>query len=366
MLRVAFDEQIFLLQQAGGVSRYFVELVAQFDTGRFGVQPKLPFHRVWNQHALDGLPEHQLTAVSPLLAPYPDLLRAAARRRRPSAGVDLVHHTFYHPRFLRDFPGIPKVITIYDLIPELLGERGRFGRDPHMAKRDYLAAADAIILISASAEADMVRIYGQPAAPMHVVHLGVGPEFAAGGARPAGLPADYVLFVGRRGGYKDFATLVRAMEQMAPDYPQLDLVCVGGGPFTPEEGALLAASGLDARTRQCTLPDADMPGAYAHARVFVFPSRYEGFGLPVVEAMAAGAPAVLAQTPALAEVGGDAAAYFPAGDADRLTQVLAELLADGARRDELKTAGRRRAQHFTWAETARRTADVYAEVVAAR
>ena len=226
-MRIAFDEQIFLLQRHGGVSKYFVELIRAIEDLDQGVSVDLPYATVCNEHALQAWPGRFKPAKGPL-QPYPQLAVSATRPRRAGEGVDIVHHTFYNSRFLRDYPGVPKVVTIYDMIPELLGERGRFG-NPHMAKREYVRRASAIICISESARDDMLAVYGIPDCPVSVVHLGVDPSFAAGGPRPPGFPERYVLFVGRRGGYKDFATVAHAFEAIADGDPDLSLVCVGGG-----------------------------------------------------------------------------------------------------------------------------------------
>ncbi len=136
-MRVAFDEQIFLLQQQGGVSRYFVELLRHLPEVEPPVEVETPFRSVVNRHALEAAGGTRFSRARGPLQPYPHLAAAALRPRRRE-GVDLIHHTFYHPRFLRDYPGTPKVVTIYDMIPEVMGTRGRFG-NPHMAKREYVA-----------------------------------------------------------------------------------------------------------------------------------------------------------------------------------------------------------------------------------
>jgi glycosyltransferase involved in cell wall biosynthesis len=353
---VAFDEQIFLLQRFGGVSKYFVELIRALEDQSDDVSVELPYSTVCNEHALDAWPGRFKPARGPA-QPYPQLVAAGARPRRRPSGVDVVHHTFYNSRFLRDYPGVPKVVTIYDMIPELLGERGRFG-NPHMAKREYVRRASAIICISESARDDMLALYGVPDCPVEVVHLGVDPSFATGGARPAGFPERYVLFVGRRGGYKNFAAVARAFEAVAAEDKDVSLVCVGGGPLTAEEISTLGTAA--GRVSQHSLPDADMPGAYANAECFVFPSRYEGFGLPAVEALAAGTPTILARTSSLPEVGGSAASYFEPDDVDGLVHEVRRALALGPARDGVVAAGRRHAAAFTWARTALQTAQVYA------
>lgn len=356
-MRVAFDEQIFLLQQQGGVSRYFVELLRHLPEVDPPVDVATPFRRVVNRHALEALGGTRFARARGPLQPYAQLAAAAVRPRRREQ-VDVIHHTFYHPRFLRDYPGTPKVVTIYDMIPEVMGARGRFG-NPHMAKREYVARADLVLFISSSAQDDLISAYGRPSAPCVITHLGVDSRFLQGGPAPVGFPGEYVLFVGNRSGYKDFTTVLDGFLHARKELSGLHLVCVGGGPLTADERTRASTAGLDGRIHQFSLSDEQMPGAYAHAAAFVFPSRYEGFGLPALEAMAAGTPAVLARTSSLPEVGGDAATYFTPGDHEELASTLVDLLGDESRLADLIGLGKERARGFTWSRTAQLTCEAY-------
>lgn len=359
-MRVGYDEQAFLAQRRGGVTTYFVRLVEQFRADpALGVQPVLGWSMAPNEHAVEaGLArtvplDRGRSEFDPLASgtAYAANLPARLRARR----ADLQHYTFYHPRFLRRRAPIPTVSTVHDMIPELYPEL--FTRDPHLHKAEYVRRSDVVLCVSEATRQDLFRLHGDPGVPVRVTHLGVDEAFRPDLPRLPLMPARYVLFVGRRGGYKDFPVLVEALAQARLD--DVRLVLVGGG--TPDDGerALLDRAGLDGRWLQVAPSQAELPHWYSCAEAFVFPSRYEGFGLPTLEAMASGCPTVLARSSSLPEVGGDACEYFPPGDPAALAEVLRRMWDDAQLRAARRADGLTRAAEFSWRRTAEATAAAY-------
>jgi glycosyltransferase involved in cell wall biosynthesis len=364
-MRVGYDEQVFLAQSRGGISRYFVSLIEEFaaDPG-LGVAPVTGWRLSSNAHATEA----GLSRTLPALGRVPAAARAAyyvantsARRRAQAA--DLLHHSYFHPRFLAADSRAGHVTTVHDMIPELFPETFS-GANPHLAKRAYVEASDLIICVSQSAYDDLVTVYGKPAAPVRVIHHGVDLGFAPGLPEPEQRPARYLLYVGKREGYKDFGVLLQAFAAL--DDAGVVLVAVGGGPFSPAELSAQARLGVAGRVQQRGATDVQLRRLYAHAEVFVFPSRHEGFGLPTLEAMASAAPVVLADTSSHPEAGGEVARYFPPGDDEALRQALEQLLGDQALRRELGQAGVARAAGFSWQASARAHAEAYRSLFAWR
>jgi glycosyltransferase involved in cell wall biosynthesis len=362
-VRVAYDEQVFLFQKQGGISRYFANLIADLGRESYpGVDVSIPFRHVWNDYASADLEEFGVSMGPKALAPYP-LIAASFLRPRRREPVDLIHHTFYHSRYLRDYPGAKKVVTLYDMIPERFPDA--VSGKVHMAKAEYYQRADLLIAISESTKRDAIEAYGEPNCPIQVVPLGVSNRFADGGPPAPGLPAEYLLYVGQRGGYKDFDLLLRAFAQIAPSYPDLSLVAVGGGEFSASERRRIKELRLEGRVVQDYVDDEHLPGTYAGSRLFVMPSRYEGFGIPILEAMAAGAPVIAANASSFPEVGGEAIRYFTPGDSDDLVSNLEALLDSEIDREHLSVLGRTRAKDFTWSRTAEMTAAAYTSLTTA-
>jgi glycosyltransferase involved in cell wall biosynthesis len=246
--------------------------------------------------------------------------------------------------------GARVVYTVYDLIPELFIHPGKLLEE----RRAALSVADQVIAISQSTATDLQRLYGVPSDRITVVPLAT--HFCAQPAPPSGRP--YLLGVGNRAGYKNFSAALEAFAQLAPAHPELDLVCAGP-PFAEEEWRDLATRGLAARVRCLPRPtDAELIQAYAGAIACVVPSVYEGFGLPVLEAMACGAPVVSSSAGSLAEVGGEAALYAEP-TAPALAAALLRILREPALAEQLRRAGYARAAQFSWARTARETELVY-------
>lgn len=361
-MRVAIDEQIFAIQHVGGISRLFAELAEQYTsdpTLNVAMQPLgVP---IVNHYLLDNPVLRAALQVSPARNSYTSLARYFLTRR-PNHSVDVVHNTFYLPHGLTGFRGARRVVTIHDMIPEMMPETRR-RLDFITLKRRYVEAADHIICVSRNTKDDLIRIYGEPQAPITVVHHGVDPMFGPDGERQEDLPSDYILFVGNRNQYKDAPTLMRAFGRIAREYPHLTLLFVGGGPMTRAERVLIRSLDLDSRISQRSLPDRQMAAAYRQAAVCVFPSRLEGFGLPALESMACGTPTVLARSSALPEVGGDAALYFAAGDDDDLAQQMKTLLDDRELAVAARLRGLERSAQFSWRHCAEQTAQVYRSTV---
>lgn len=371
-LRVTFDREIFWAQRRGGVSRYFVELARQFGARpQLGVDARLPEGLTVNEHLHDFDPvRHPLLRAMPDVFPIRPLANRAMRiagRRAPTgwAQSDVLHHTHFAPEIVARTPKAIRVITVHDMIPVLMPDLPQ-ARTRSDRLRRALRAADGIICVSHSTKSDLMRLWGDSVrVPVAVVHHGVGEEFHPHGTQMT-LGSPYVIYVGTRRDYKDFDTLLRACAVPALRREMVRVLCVGGGPFTGSEASRIADLGLAEVVEQRDLSGSDLPAGYRGALAYVCTSKYEGFGLPVLEALACACPVVVSDTPALQEVGGAAVVSFPPGDADALAETLLQILGMGLREAaERAQRGSDRAGTFTWQATARATAAVYERVVEA-
>lgn len=364
-MRVALDEQIFAVQFHGGISRLFYQLARSFIADSSHGVDLAPLNApVVNEYLLADEVTSRYLNVSKARSPYSALARYL-RRSQNHSDADVVHNTFYLPRGLRSRPTSRRIVTIYDMIPELLpGTRRRL--DFLTLKRQYVGRADHIVCISESTRKDLLRVYPEVRTPITVAYPGVSANFHPAATTSFPLPIPYVLHVGNRSSYKDAYTLIEAFALIARRFLDYQLVFVGGGPLSAREISLIRESGIQGRVEQLTLSDTDVPAAYAQAAVTVFPSRYEGFGLPAVEAMASGSPLILADTSSLPEIGGDAALYFPPGNARVLSAILETLLRDSTERQDRSEQGILRARNFTWSGYADATANAYEQSLAAR
>ena len=352
------DEQIFAVQEFGGISRQFAELAEQFTSDPSHKVKLQPLNApVVNHYLLDDPALALFLKVRQAPSHYNALLHYFAHGRR-KAEIDLVHSTFYLPRGLGDHPGVPMVMTVHDMIPEIFPNTRR-RLDLITMKRRYVTRASHIICVSESTKRDLLRIYGQVEAPITVVHHGVDSVFQPDVACIPGFPDEYLVFIGNRGAYKDASTMLRAFQLVHREFPDLCLIFVGGGALTRSEAQAIANLGLSEKVRQVSLAEGDMAAAYANALLCVFPSQYEGFGLPALEAMACGTTLILAESSSMPEVGGEAACYFPPGDELNLSVQIRRLLSDEQERERLSCLGLSRVKEFTWKRAAAKTAEVY-------
>lgn len=285
-------------------------------------------------------------------------------------GVDVYHATNF---FLPPVRRARRVLSIHDLAflarPELCSPKvvGPFSAGIRRFVRD----ADAVLTFSEATKADIVDLLDVDPAGVRVTYHGVdaaGLEVTAGRAiehvrEVFGLEGPYVLFVGTLEPRKNIPTLVSAFAAVADEVPH-SLVLAGGEGWDQRTIAQrIEETGIGERVKRLGYVDlAELPALYTAADAFAFPSHYEGFGLPVLEAMACGCPVVASNSTSLPEVAGDAALLVDPVDQAALAEALRRILTDAALREELIAKGRQRVSRFTWEACARETLDLYHEV----
>jgi glycosyltransferase involved in cell wall biosynthesis len=288
--------------------------------------------------------------------------------------ADLYHATHY---VLPAVVPCRAVVTIHDIIhllyPQFLPSRLAFFYAQAMI-RGSLSRGDRVITVSRNTKQDLLRFFDVPADRIEAIYNGVesqfhhhlGPEDLQRWLQQLELPRPYLLFVGNPKPHKNLDLVLQAYARARSIHAfDVPLVCVGGR----------AEANLKIRQRAETLGIADrlvmlghvaseaLPAIYQGAMLFLYPTLYEGFGLPVVEAMASGTPVITSNTSALKEIGEGYAHLVDPLDVDALARAIAHLVSDEEHRDSLREMGLRRAQEFSWERTARRTLQVYREVL---
>ena len=289
-------------------------------------------------------------------------------------GVEIAHVPYFASPL---FPTTPTVVTVHDLIPMLLpAYRGSI----LVRLYTHLVAAaarkaDTVLTDSEASKQDIVRLLGIPAERVRVIYLAADDIYQpvldehrlAATRRKYGLPESYLLYLGGFDQRKNVPTLLKAFVQLAKDskaflvvadqLPERDLT------FSPDPRPIVQELGIGERVVFTGwVPEEDKPALYSGARALVFPSLYEGFGLPSLEALACGTPVIASNRGSLPEIVGDGGLLLEPDDVEGLTGAIEKLLKDDTLWGDLRERGLAHAARFSWEKTARETLAVYREI----
>jgi glycosyltransferase involved in cell wall biosynthesis len=359
MMKICYDYKIFSTQKYGGISRYFVELASRINQyPGADVRVIAPFYRS------KFLAEKSHTI--PILGIYSDLRGTRKLGRKLDAAFsvvlsavykpDIVHETYYS-RHRTSNSSAKTVITIYDTIEELFPEYFPGSQQSIEIRKAVYRRVDHFICISHNTRDDLIRLYAVDPAKVSVVHL------ASSLAPPAQPPVrntePFFLYVGERARHKNFLGLVAAFAQ-SQLFKTHQLVCFGGGPLRADEYERIDQLDVPRdRIVSVTGDDAKLASYYATAEAFVCPSIYEGFGIPLLEAMECGCPVLSGNTSSMPEVAGDAAIYFNARDTQEMAAALQKIVSSPEERLSLIAKGKERVKQFSWDICAQQTYSVY-------
>lgn len=376
-MKVLIDHQIFSYQKFGGISRYFYELIHQFETlEEIDYELASAYTKNYYLCASDPSKYYRLPVNIPeqarLFLEYQiNAMKSKSSLKR--GNYSLFHPTFYDPYFLKYIGKKPFTVTYYDMTPELFPDC--FVNKTlyyHLITSRWIAAKREIarrlkrsIAISENTKEDMVRLYGISPEKIEVVHLGLTLDPIRISPEPQADLVDkkYLLFVGGRSGYKNFQIFTQAVRPILKSREDLYVVCAGGGAFSEIESTWIAEAGLEKRWIRKDMNDAGLAWLYQNAEAFIFPSTYEGFGLPILEAFAWKCPLALSNASCFPEIAGDAGEYFDPFSESDMNKAICRLLDNTTRRDELVEKGLSRLKLFSWERAALETLRVYQSLI---
>lgn len=362
-MKIIFDNQIFYAQRYGGISRYISELYSRLANNvDFDVSIIAPFH---NNQFLSTLMHRNLkTLCLPMQFSGIERIERIGRRfltpllYELNSNADIIHETYYSLTPIGR--ARCRLITVYDMIYELFSEDFKSDQITN-AKRAAIARADHVICISESTRQDLVRLFDVDDRKTSVVHLGYSLSKYNSPLLPAKLPNSrpFVLYVGGRLGYKNFSMLCLAFSSSSLIKANFDLVVFGGGGLSEDEITYLSKLGIINNVHQISGDDALLASYYTGATLFVYPSLYEGFGIPPLEAMSFGCPVVCSNTSSIPEVVGNAGLYFDPSDVDSMHEALEALINDEEQTLKLVKLGYERLKNFSWDKCAAETSAIY-------
>lgn len=382
-MKVLYDLQAFDMQTHGGVSRCFAELyshrpafvdahisVKETDNvylQELGFPPKGTLYKNFLcdkdtklKHFLFKLKYNIQYGKFSRLDKRPLINLFETESVLKKGDFDIFHPTFFDDYFLPFLGKKPFVITVHDMIPEI------FSIDKHQVEQKVaiIPKATHIVAVSERTKQDLVRIMHVPEEKVSVIYHGSDEEpYTPSTTAP--IAEEYILFVGTRYEYKNFKAFCKSCVGILKRHPQLKIVCTGV-PFSPEEIQFFESLGIKERmVHKFVQTSQELLDLYHYAFTFVYPSKYEGFGIPILEAYKADCPVMLNRASCFPEIAGDAAVFFDLNseksDFEEQFETLYRLTGD--EREELIQRQRERMKLYSWSKSAAQLADVYKEVL---
>ncbi|MEA1909976.1 MAG: glycosyltransferase family 1 protein [Patescibacteria group bacterium] len=373
--KIGIDARMFSASQAVGIGHYTEELIRHIlkhDTGN-------QYYVFLMPNSYNSFPIHapNLTKVKVTEPHYSISEQLSYPKVIDSKNLDLIHYTnFNSPVF---FGKTPSVVTIHDLTLWFFSGRSRKDWLNRFLYKQVIKRAaekaERIIAISHNTKKDIVKLLGQSEDKIFVVHEAASkrhskltsPGRIEGIKAKFGITKPYMLYVGQWRAHKNIVRLIRAFHIAKRRY-QLDsqLVLVGKiDKKAPEVLEVIKKLNLKSDVVLTGfVPDEELPYLYHGSEVFIFPSLYEGFGLPPLEAMASGTPVIASNSSAIPEILGKAAKYFDPRDVENIAKTMVEVMKNGALRKRLKTAGLKQVGKYSFDKMAKETIEIYKQILA--
>lgn len=359
-VNILYDHQIFSAQRYGGISRYFFEIVRRisekehvdlfcgYNNNRYGINHAGTYNSCFSKE--------RITSRFGVGRVYNRLNNWSLKSFSQDKHIDVYHPTYY------DYYDIPKeklVVTVYDMIHELF-PKYFVSDNTAVRKRELLSKADGIIAISNQTKEDLINLLGIDEKKIVVIYLANSLDVEVCDDSVVNEP--YVLYVGSRYGYKNFMRLLKAFA-VSECHKDFRLVCFGGGGFSDMEKAQIDELGVSESITQISGDDIVLANLYKYASLFVYPSEYEGFGLPPLEAMYYGTPVLCSNISSIPEVVGDAGVYFNPNSVDDIREKMLYVLSNNRCREKLIALGYEQEKKFSWDSCAEKTVEFYKKVL---
>ncbi|OGC22549.1 hypothetical protein A3J90_06695 [candidate division WOR-1 bacterium RIFOXYC2_FULL_37_10] len=366
-MKILYDGQIFSFQCYGGISRYFFELMNFFYLDK-QIDFDLPL-LFSNNNYLQGAPFSRHMPFLKAIKSWKknqlmNLINIQmSKKKLREKEFDVFHPTYYDAYFLKYIGDHPFVLTVHDLIHEKFSSMFKKNDVAAKFKKILLEKASRIIAVSENTKHDIESIYSISPEKIDVIYH--GSSFGQVEAEPIDLEffGKYLLYVGDRKLYKNFTFFLESISSLLAQDKELYLICIGGREFSKKEITLFKELNIEKKIVFYDFSDGVLAYLYRNAQSFVYPSLYEGFGIPIVDAFSCGCPVIISNTSCFPEVAGDAAEYFDPTDKVSILNSIKKVICNKSLKNQLIEKGFQRMKYFTWAKTAEQTQKTYENVL---
>lgn len=363
-LRIMFDYQMIVLQRFGGISRYIYDLVSAFSKSHEVAVPALfpksfYFESYYHKKASTfALWRWNKPLVYPLNKLY-NILKLTAYK------PDILHITYYNSYLLPFITSKTKlVVTAHDMIHEIYPTLFPTWDSTTKHKRKVFNKADLIIAISENTKRDLIKYFNLDPNKITVIYHG-NPFEKVLSDETFTMDSPYFLFVGQRDKYKNFNTLIKAIAPILKDR-KYKLLCVGGKPFSEEEMLQFETLGIKSNIELRNCSDAQLQAAYKKAICLIYPSEYEGFGIPILEAWSMNCPVILSNASCFPEIAKEGALYFEPLNVLELRSKIELLICDKSCSESLIKKGNELLKNYTLEQTIQKTLNAYYKIITPR